>query len=102
MLDLIADHRSEVIQICQRYNVKRLDVFGSAASGNFDIDASDIDFIVEFEPLAPAPYKRAYFAMLAEPETLFGRKVDLLTASSLRNPAFVASVERTREPVYGR
>lgn len=101
MLDLIEARRAEVVQICQRYQVKRLDVFGSAASGDFDSEASDLDFVVEFEPLSPVPYKRAYFAMLAELEALFRRKVDLVTTGSLRNPDFVSNVERTRELVYG-
>ena len=101
MLDLIEERRAELAAICQRHHVKRLDVFGSATSGHSDTQTSDLDFIVEFEPLPPVPDKRSYFAVLAELEALFGRKIDLVTPSFLRSPAFSASVEQTREPVYG-
>jgi uncharacterized protein len=101
MLELIQVHRADLADICQRHHVKRLDVFGSAATDRFDAQTSDLDFIIEFQPLPPVPYKRAYFAVLAELEGLFNRRIDLVTTSALRSPEFAASVERTREPIYG-
>jgi len=41
-----------------------------------------------------------YFGLLEALERLFGRRVDLLTRRSLRNPYFVHSVEKTRQVLY--
>ena len=49
MIPLISQHSDELTEICRRYHVKRLDVFGSAAVGDFNPDTSDIDFLVEFD-----------------------------------------------------
>ena len=48
MVNLIDKHREALIDLCQKYHVKRLDVFGSAARGDF-VKSSDIDFLVEFD-----------------------------------------------------
>jgi predicted nucleotidyltransferase len=47
----IAQHRSGISAICQRYRIHRLEVFGSAArADDFDPEHSDADFLVEFAP----------------------------------------------------
>jgi predicted nucleotidyltransferase len=47
MVTLIKNHQKEIESLCRRYNVRRLEIFGSAASGKgFDIKTSDIDFLV--------------------------------------------------------
>jgi hypothetical protein len=44
-------------ELCRRFHVRRLDLFGSAATGhNFDPVRSDLDFLVSFEPLPPGEY----------------------------------------------
>ena len=53
MIDLIERRRSELEELCRRYHVKTLEVFGSAADGTFDAARSDLDFLVEFLPLGP-------------------------------------------------
>ncbi|HZZ63539.1 MAG TPA: nucleotidyltransferase domain-containing protein [Roseiarcus sp.] len=51
MLPLIAERRSEIADICRRFGVRRLAVFGSAARGrDFDPARSDLDFLVESIP----------------------------------------------------
>ncbi len=101
MNQLIAAHKSEIAALCLRHSVARLDVFGSAASGAFDPDSSDLDFLVEFDDLEPVAYKRAYFGLLWGLEDLFARPIDLVTKQSLKNPYFVQNVYDTRELVYG-
>ena len=52
----IADKREELAELCRRYDVARLEVFGSAARGtNFDPETSDADFLVEFDPNSDLP-----------------------------------------------
>lgn len=44
----VAERAAELTRLCQRYGVRRLDLFGSAATGRFRADDSDLDFVVEF------------------------------------------------------
>lgn len=97
---VIEQHRSEIETLCRRYHVARLEVFGSAADGNFDPACSDVDFLVEFQPLEPGPLADAYFGLLAELEEMFQRKVDLVTLKAIRNPHFLRGVNETRRPLY--
>jgi hypothetical protein len=53
MIADITHHREELRDLCRRFHVRRLDVFGSAARGDFDSARSDIDFLVEFDSSAP-------------------------------------------------
>jgi len=100
MIDLIKQKREDVATHCRRLNVRRLDVFGSAANGNFDEEKSDIDFLVEFYDHETPGISRRYFDLEESLETLFGRKVDLVTVRSVKNPRFRASLEATKESVY--
>jgi uncharacterized protein len=100
MIAELASHREELRDLCRRFHVRRLDVFGSAARGDFDPARSDLDFLVEFETLDPGAYFDAYFGFKESLEALFGRKVDLVEPSAVRNPYFKAGIESSREPVY--
>ncbi len=45
----ISDKKDELAELCRRYGVARLEVFGSAARGtDFDPQSSDADLLVEF------------------------------------------------------
>ena len=96
----IEERADELKRLCLQYGVQRLDVFGSAATGRHDPDASDLDFLVEFQPSALSAYADAYFGLLDDLGRLFGRPVDLVVASAIKNPYFRQSVEQTRTSVY--
>lgn len=96
---LIEAKRAELAGLCHRLHVRTLDVFGSAVREDFE-PASDLDFLVEFEPIPPAQYADAYFALKEELESLFGRTVDLVTSASVANPYFRASVAASRQNLY--
>ena len=100
MIDEIAAHRQELQSLCRRFHVRRLDLFGSAARGDFDSGRRDIDFIVEFDRDAPQHPFDAYFGFKDALEALFGRSVDLVEAGAVRNPYLKASIEESRENVY--
>ena len=56
MVPLIQSRRAEVAEICRRFCVQRLDVFGSAARGTgFDPARSDVDPLVTYAPDLPRP-----------------------------------------------
>ena len=97
---IVAERLEEVEQLCREYRVRRLDLFGSAARGGFDAENSDLDFLVDLGPLTPSEYHRAYFDLLDALRDLFGRPVDLVEDSAIKNPYFRESVEETRELLY--
>ena len=98
MIAEILSHREELDELCRRFHVRRLDLFGSAAGDDFDAERSDLDFLVEFEPAALSFH--IYFGLKESLEALFGRSVDLIEPSAIRNPYFKESVERSREPIF--
>ena len=100
MIDLIEQHRPEVALLCSRFGVQSLEVFGSAADGAFDQAHSDIDFLVEFRQDDAGGLFHRYFGLQEALEQLFARKVDLVTASALKNPYFIAAVNKSRQTVY--
>lgn len=100
MIDEIVLHRDELTELCRRFHVRRLDLFGSAARDDFDPAASDIDFLVEFDRAAPQHPFDAYFGLKEALEELFGRPVDLVEAGAVRNPYLKASIEQSRENVF--
>ncbi len=45
MIDLIKQNREQIIDLCKRFGVQRLEVFGSAArERGFNPASSDVDF----------------------------------------------------------
>ena len=100
MVAVVEDRRQEVAALCRRHRVKRLELFGSAAEGQFDPASSDLDFLVEFLPLSPAGHADAYFGLLEALQDLFGRDVDLVEAKAVRNPYVLDSINRSRTVIY--
>lgn len=99
MQPLIESKRAQVAEICRRFQVRRLELFGSAASDEFDPQRSDVDFVVDFAPGGRDLF-HLYFGLSEALEGLFGRKVDLVMEGAMTNPYFIESVNRTRQPVY--
>jgi predicted nucleotidyltransferase len=101
MIDEIELHREELQALCRRFHVRRLDLFGSAARGDFDPEHSDIDFLVEFDLGDPEALSlKTYFGFKESLEALLGRPVDLVEPGAMRNPYLKTSIEGSREPVF--
>jgi len=101
MIPLVEQHRSPLLQLCRRYRVQRLEVFGSAATEDaFDPQTSDLDFLVEFQPLQPGEHADAYFGLLEELEALFQRRVDLVMTRAIKNRYFLEKVNQSRTVLY--
>jgi predicted nucleotidyltransferase len=92
--------REELINLCRLHRVQRLAVFGSVLRGDFDSQNSDLDFLVEFQPLPPGTYADTYFDLKEAMETLFQRPIDLVIESAIKNPYFLKSVEQTKHGLY--
>lgn len=101
MIDDIALHRAELGALCRRFHVRRLDIFGSAARGDFDPARSDLDFLVEFDRNHPdAMSFETYLGLKESLEKLLGHPVDLVENSAVINPYFKAEVERSRVALF--
>lgn len=100
MLPLVADRAREVAELCTRFKVRRLELFGSATGSRFDAKRSDLDFLVEFEPLPVGQYADAYFGLREGLAELFGRQVDLIVSSAVANPYLRESIDKTRALLY--
>ena len=100
MISSVAERTEEIERICLRYGVRHLALFGSAATGDYDPERSDLDFVVEFRTMGPGEYADAYFGLLESLQDLFKSPVDLVVGSAIKNPYFLRSVESTRTPVY--
>jgi uncharacterized protein len=98
----IADKREALIALCRRYDVARLEVFGSAARGvDFDPAVSDADFLVEFKPKSALAPLEQFFGLANALKDLLGRPVDLVEPSAIKNPFVRAGINRSREVLYG-
>ena len=99
-VNLVSRHNAEVTALCRRFGVRRLELFGSVATGQDAPTENDVDFLVEFETLPDGTYADAYFGLLESLETLLQRPVDLVVATAITNPYFRQSVDETKTLVY--
>lgn len=83
-------------EICRRYRVRRLALFGSVLRDDFGPE-SDVDLLVEFEPGATPGL--AFFTLEVELTKALGRQADLNTAAFLSS-RFRAEVLAEALPVY--
>jgi predicted nucleotidyltransferase len=94
--------RGLLADLCQRFRVERLYLFGSAADERFDSKRSDLDFLVTLQDQPPGEYADNYLGLAHALEELFGRPVDLVTERSIRNPYFRETVFAARQLLYDR
>lgn len=96
---MLALDREAVADLCREFGVRRLALFGSAATDRFDPARSDVDFLVEFADDAPRTLSR-HFRFKGALEALVDHPVDLLEASALRTPFVIASIQASRAELY--
>ena len=103
-MKLIELNIEKIYELCRKYKVKTLSVFGSILTDRFN-DESDVDLLVDFEPFDPDnlefDYVTNYIDLVESLENLLGRKVDLVIESGLRNKYFIANLNRTKQLIYG-
>lgn len=83
----------QLAEVCRKYRVRELAVFGSAARGEMRPD-SDIDLLVEFDPGTKIGWE--FFDLEVELDRLFGRKVDLGEKASLKPRARPSALRDAR------
>ncbi len=93
----IAFPKDAVADLCRRFLVRKLAVFGSVIRTDFAPE-SDVDVLVEFAPEARVGYFRLAELQLAL-EDLIGRRVDLHTPASL-SPHIRGDVAAHAQTIY--
>jgi len=99
MNKFIKDRVKLLRELCERYDVKEMYLFGSACSEKFNKN-SDIDILISFKEIPVEKYTDNYFKLHYELGELLKRKIDLITENSLSNPFFIESIERTKQLLY--
>ena len=103
-MSLIEINLLKIIELCKKYRVKDLSVFGSILTERFN-DQSDVDFLVNFESFNPNnfefDYVSNYFDLKDSLEKLFNRKVDLIEDGDQLNPFFREKVYQNKQLIYG-
>jgi len=99
--DIIKNNLVSIHGICEKFGVKSLHLFGSAADNTLT-SKSDIDFLVDYfkdsEGLPKAPFD--YFDILFSLENITGKKVDLVVKDALRNSYFINSFNNNKVLIY--
>jgi hypothetical protein len=97
---VVQEKLKELVDLCKNRGVRRLALFGSAATGSFDRSSSDLDLIVEFNPMSPVQHADNYFDLVEDLQKLFQVPVDLIELAPIRNPFFKQVVAETEEVLY--
>lgn len=96
---VVSTHAAEIAELCRRYGVQRLDLFGSAARAGEA--PRDFDFLVDFgSPHSPSGAADRYFGLLEGLQALLGKPVDLVVTDTVRNPYFQRAIEADRRSLY--
>ena len=100
MNHLIEKNMSNIIALCKRHHVESISLFGSTARDAM-LANSDIDFLVQFsEEIDVLDYADNYFSLQEELEKLLGRKIDLVSRKSLKNPILIQEIDRSKVELY--
>ncbi len=99
---LIKQKIEAISLLCKEYEVNQLEVFGSASRGvDFDPKTSDADFLIKFNENTRRRPLHAFFDFRDALSKLLDRSVDLVDYDMVENPYIKASINRSRELIYG-
>ncbi|MBD5215665.1 MAG: nucleotidyltransferase [Bacteroidales bacterium] len=101
-MNLVEINLQKIIELCQRFHVRKLWVFGSILTNRFS-ESSDVDLCVDFDKgkIDIFDYADNFFDFQYALEALFGRKVDITEDTAVRNPYFRQELNETRRLIYG-
>ncbi len=100
MKELIDNKLQDIIALCKLHHVSSISLFGSVAKNTMN-EGSDIDFLVEFnDSIDVLDYADNYFTLLEKLEILLGKKIDLVSKRSLKNPVLIEEIDRFKIDLY--
>ena len=91
-MNLIENHNKDILNLCKRHKVKSLYAFGSVLTNQFNKD-SDVDLIVDFEPLDVLDYGDNYYSLKFSLENILKRTVDLLEEKAIKISSWIGSIQ---------
>ena len=94
--ELSDETRERLEQVCRKYHVRKLSIFGSTVHGDARPE-SDLDVLVEFVPGHVLGF--AFARLERELSAIFERRVDLRTPNDL-SQYFRDNVVREAQPLY--
>ncbi len=90
--------QEKIEDFCRRWKISEFSLFGSVLRDDFRPD-SDVDVLVSFDPDIPWSLFD-WIDMIEELKEIFGREVDLVEKSGLRNPFRRREILENRQVVY--
>ena len=95
-MTILEKHINDINKLCSTYKVKQLYAFGSVLTDKFSIN-SDIDLIVDFEPIDIVHYADNYYDFKFSLEDVLQKPVDLLEEKAIKNPYFRQVIDKQRQ-----
>ena len=89
-----------IADACRQHQVLRMHLFGSALRDDFDPTRSDLDLLVEFQPIESGALVQAYFGLERQLASITGKPVDLVMADAVRNPYVRRDIEASKQLIY--
>jgi hypothetical protein len=99
-MTILNNYISEISALCKTHKVKSLYAFGSVLTEKFNED-SDVDLVVDFQPLDVLEYADNYFELKFSLEDMLKRPIDLLEEKAIKNPYFRENIYKKRKLIYG-
>jgi predicted nucleotidyltransferase len=100
MNSIIAQKLPQLVELCKKYRVERLYLFGSATTDSFN-DESDFDFLYSFsKSVTLMEYADNFLDFADSLQALMGREIDLVGEKYMTNPYFISSVEQSKQLLY--
>lgn len=96
----LAPYLDQIRAVCKRYAVRRLRLFGSAVTDDWDPQRSDFDFLAEFGPSHEFNKFQQFMGFISELEHLLGRRVDVVDWTFAKNPFFKRHAEQAAREIY--
>ena len=94
----ISFDEEKIKDFCRRWKICEFSLFGSVLREDFNPE-SDVDILISFDPEIPWSLFD-WIDMIEELKEIFGREVDLVEKSGLRNPFRRREILTNRQVVY--
>ena len=98
-MSYIEKYNHAITNLCKIHKVKSLYAFGSVLTNTFN-PTSDIDLLVDFEPIDVLDYGDNYYDLKFSLEAIFSRPIDLLEEKALKNPYFKNAINENKQLIY--
>src|SRR4051794_5386742 len=93
-------HITDIKKLCDHHGVKQLYAFGSVLTNEFNKE-SDIDLVVDFDPIDVALYADNYYDFKFSLQDILERPIGLLEEKAIKNPYFRLKLNQQRQLIYG-